>query len=328
MDTQDFKKTLLKAAQDKNVLLISHQGPDDDSIGSMLATKHFLEKLTTANVTAAYEDTVPQRFKTFENFDTLTFTDDLQPFVDKADIILFLDGSELHRFSDEELTINVPMFCIDHHQCEEPVFDEYMINPEKTSVAEMIYDLFEEQLDEQASKYILLGLIGDTGNFRYLRAEQAYIFGIVETLVDTGNIDVEKFRDSWGQTQKGEFEAFSQLMGNCKIVEDSNWPTYCYSTLDDTDNHEDSDISGGAHMFVSWVKSVKGVEWSFVLTARSTGRTACSFRSSGVNVRHIAEGLEVGGGHDRAAGARFDVKPQEALKMIQDFIAENEPEQS
>lgn len=321
-----FRDALLSACNDNNVLLISHTGPDDDSIGSMLAAKHFLEKLTTADVTAAYEDRPPQRYETFDGFNALTFTDDLQSLVDDADLVVFLDGSELDRFSQEALDISVPTYCIDHHPCEDPVFAEHLINPEKTSTAEILYDLFADELGEETSRYLLLGLIGDTGNFRYLDAQQAYVFSIVQDLVETGDIDMEAFKDSWGQTQREEFEVFSQLMGAAKIIDDSGWPTYCYSTFDDTENFADADISGGAHMFVSWVRGVKGVEWSFVLTARSTGLTACSLRSSGVNVRHIVEGLDVGSGHDRAAGARFEVKPARAAEMIQDWIANNTPE--
>ena len=323
-----FRKKLLDACTDNQVLLISHMGPDDDSVGSMLAAKHSLQALTNATVTAAYEGERAKRWLDFAGYDELVFVDDLQPLVNQADVVVFLDGSELHRFSTDELEIAVPTFCIDHHACEEPAFDEYLIEPQRTSVAEMLYELFSDVVDERSARYLLLGIIGDTGNFRYINPDKAHVFSIAEDLVTRGDIDVELFQRTWGATHQEEFAVFAQLMGNAQIVKDSGWPTYCYSLIDEQGEHKDADISGGAHMFVSWIRGVKGVEWGFVLTPRSSGLTACSFRSSGVNVRHIAEGLDVGGGHDKAAGARFKEKPAEALKRIQDWIAKHKPEQS
>ena len=328
MTYEAFRKKLLEACTDNQVLLISHKGPDDDSVGSMLAAKHTLNKLINATVTAAYEGERAKRWLDFKGYEELAFVDDLQPLVDEADVVVFLDGSELHRFSTNELDIQVPTYCIDHHACEEPAFDEYLIEPKRTSVAEMLYELFTDAVDEQSARYILLGIIGDTGNFRYINPEKVHVFTIAEDLVTRGSIDVEEFQKTWGATHQEEFAAFAELMGNAKIVSDSGWPTYCYSLIEERGEHADADISGGAHMFVSWIRGIKGVEWGFVLTPRSSGLTACSFRSSGVNVRHIAEGLEVGGGHDRAAGARFEEKPTQALKRIQDWIANNKPEQS
>ena len=325
----EFRQALIEACtQADRVVITSHQSPDDDSVSSTLATKYFLEQRVDAEVRIVYEGSCSQRWKDFAGFDQLEFVEDLRPVCTEADVVVFLDGNELSRFSDHELSLPDASFCIDHHVADEHPFSHAVIDSARTSTAEVLYEvLYERVVDKTAARYLLLGILGDTANFRYVDASKAAVFSVAKDLVEVGDIHVESYQRTYGGTQREEFEVFACLMGNVQIVDDTSWPTYAYALLStqEAQGFSDEDISGGAHMFVSWLKGVSGIEWGFVLTPRSTGLTACSFRSVSVNVRLIAEGLEVGGGHDKAAGARFEALPHEALQQIQEFVDAHEP---
>ena len=326
----EFKSALLDACrQADNILITSHMSPDDDSVSSTLACKYFLQSELGVDASIIYEGSSSHRWNDFSGFEQLTFVEDLSESLQAADVILFVDANELSRFTQQEVSLSAKTFCLDHHVTEGHDFDFAVIDETKTSASQVVYEvLYEGEVDAQAAKYLLLGILGDTGNFRYINKQKAGVFLIVKDLVESGDIDIDAYQQGYGGMSQNEFTVFSKLMANATVANHDSWPTHAYSyiTKEQAEGCADEDISGAAHVFVSWARSIKGVEWTFVLTPRSTGLTACSFRSVSVNVRHIAEGLDVGGGHDRAAGARFEVSPQEALKQILDYISNNKPE--
>lgn len=333
-----FKTSFDNAVSDASRILITgHVGPDDDSISSVMSMYRYLVDHTEhslSNVDIVYEAERSDRWEAFETYEIIDFVDDLTSATAGYDCYIFLDANEPSRFTnaDRPLGADGERICIDHHPADEHVFNHNWIEPDRAATADMVYDLCyaDTTVSTAEAEELLLGIIGDTGMFRYVNPDNAGVFSTAEALVREGGIHLESFDEKTGGVDPGAFNVFQRLMGNAVITEVDGWPQMLYSYVDEEEvrEYDDEERSSGAHMFVSWAKRVDNVTWGFVYTPRSQGKVAASYRSvpGSVNVQDVAERMDVGGGHVRAAGARFeDMSAAEAVDKTLSWMDDHDP---
>jgi phosphoesterase RecJ-like protein len=318
-------------------MITGHVGPDDDSISSVTSLYLYLVNHTDHtldSVDIVYEAEYSDRWESFEAYEVIDFVDDLTEATTGYDCFFFLDANKPSRFTntDRPLGADGQRFCIDHHPTEEYYFDHNWVEPDRAATADMIYDLCyaDRTVSTKEAEHLLLGIVGDTGMFRYVKPENASVFATAEALVREGGIKMESFGEKTGGVDPKAFTVFKKLMGNAVITEVDGWPSMLYSYVNDDEVRDcsDEERSSGAHMFVSWAKRVDGVSWGFVYTPRSQNKVAASYRSipGSVNVQDLAERMEVGGGHVRAAGARFeDMTAEDAIDYTLEWMEDHEP---
>ena len=334
----EFKPRFDDAVNDASrIMLTSHVGPDDDSISSVTSLYLYLvghTDHTLDSVDIVYEADGSDRWEAFEAYETIEFVDDLTEATVGYDCFIFLDGNEPSRFTeaDRPLGAGGTTICIDHHPAEEYHFDVNWVDADRAATADMVYDLCfsDVTVTTKEAEHLLLGIIGDTGMFRYVDPSNASVFRTAEALVREGDIHLEKFGAKTGGVKHDDFAVFSKLMGDAVVEDVAGWPPLLYSYVDEdwARDYTDEELSSGAHMFVSWTKRLEQVNWGFVYTPRSNGKVATSFRSApgSVNVQDVAERMGIGGGHVRAAGGRFeDVSAEDAVEYTLDWMDEHEP---
>lgn len=315
----------------ENIMITSHTGPDDDSIGSVMAMKQTLEA-EEVSADIVYEANKSDRWKPFEFYNRVSFVKSLKDHVEKYDAYIFLDANELSRFSQETERYPGKKICIDHHVLEhETQFDIEHIDSKAASTTTLIHNLFwkEKTVSPNLAESLLLGIMGDTGRFRYVNPDNSDVLRVAEKVIKEGGIRVEKFNSQFNSTKRGAFEVYTLLLHNATVKDIEGWPRFLYSFVDkeDVEDYTDEEISTGAHMFVSWPKRVEGITWGFVYTPRSNDQIACSFRSipGSVNVQDIAKRMDIGGGHIRAAGGRFkDMTTREAVQQTEEWMEKHE----
>lgn len=319
------------------VMITGHVGPDDDSISSVTSLYLYLVNHTdhTLNtVDIVYEADKSDRWEAFDAYHAIDFVDDLTTATEGYDCYVFLDANKPSRFTNagRPLGADGDRFCIDHHPAEEYRFDHNWVDADRAATADMVYELCYEDVtvSTEEAEHLLLGIIGDTGMFRYVDPDNASVFRTAEALVREGGIKIESFDEKTGGVDQSAFQVFKRLMGNAVIKRVDGWPNmlYSYVSEDEVRRYSDEERSSGAHMFVSWAKRVDDVSWGFVYTPRSQDKVAASYRSvpGSVNVQDLAERMDVGGGHVRAAGARFeDISAEEAVEYTLDWMEEHEP---
>jgi phosphoesterase RecJ-like protein len=149
---QKVEKYIDKA---KNILAVSHYGPDEDAISSLLAVFSFL-KQKNKKVSLLIEDQIPQKYDFLENFDQLKSGNILKTLKEEnIDLLIICDAYQYHRVSLYEFKelenylkeSKLRTICIDHHQREANAasYDIY-INWQYFSTAETLYDLFIKKL--------------------------------------------------------------------------------------------------------------------------------------------------------------------------------------
>ena len=334
---QDFKEKSLSA---NSIIISSHTSPDDDSISSVLGVHYYLTeilKIDKSKIRIIYTGEKVNTWEYFKRFSEVEFVDDIYKHIGEDALIIFTDGSGWKRFSrnDEIKNLNNYVVCIDHHPTPEDRFDLHLVATQYPAAAEMVYRLFFEQetLDKEICEIILMGILGDTGNFRYIKPNQSTTLSIAERLIKDGEINVETLQNQYRSISVTVYKSLQELMKNSTIEKLDNWPDFLVSYITaeyiKENNLTDMNVSEASGLFTTYLKSIKGVNWGFIVTPRMLdGACRISLRSipNSVSVRDMMERMRLGGGHDRASGGKIlTADPIEAIKIIKQWMSQNTP---
>lgn len=341
-----FKKDFLQITQKANAILVtSHMSPDDDSIGSVLGMGEYLRTLyKDTHVTMAYSGTkgpeLSHRYGTFKGFEDISFVPDVTELFSSHDVVIVLDGGSYNRFtpSPESFSLARNIICIDHHASPADTFTLSYIEPTHTSASEIVYMLCygEGGLTQSSAEALLLGVLGDTGNFRFIRPHQTEVFSIARKLVESAGVSIDELQSRYGQMSDKAFALVQELLKNTFFSQVEGWPAFQYAYIDenlfDLSSYTDDQIGAARHIYIAmYVRNVVGYNWGFVITPH-TSAYKMSLRSipKSVNVRDFMERMNLGGGHDRASGGTFQKDAgydsvKTCVSKLKEWMAENPP---
>ncbi len=334
MEKEVFKEKFeKKVLESKNIIITSHQGPDDDSIGSVLSIYFYIKDyLKQNNVKITYFSEKKERWKEFEGYNEIIFTDDIQSYIEKSDLLIVVDVSSYKRINKKEIKNPPYTIGIDHHKTIEDNFNLHYIEY-KTSTAEIIYDIFykkileEKRITKKIVEALLLGILGDTGNLRYIDYTQKEILKKVSDLIEAAKINIDSLQEKYQKNTYESLKLLSEFFKNLEVHEIKDWPKFAtsYITKDYIKeyNIKQKVLTETVAEFKKYLKQIWNVDWGFVLTPRTDYSVSVSFRSTtkGINVRLLSEKLMIGGGHDLASGATIKTPcVKEAKEMIINYI--------
>jgi len=310
----DFFAHIEKA---EKIVITAHYSPDDDSIASVLSAYTVLtKKYPHKDIRIIYTGEPVLRYNIFTNFDAIQFVADVAEHLEDVDILFQLDAGSYNRVSKKPEFIGaVPVrVCIDHHASTPDDWTLALIDPNATSNAELVYNVFEhdQTLDTPLCELYLLGILGDTGMLTYVDRSESQVFSLVQHLVEVSGIRIDSFFSRYRTIPKRIIPLLQEYVKNTTFKTMEGWPSTQYSFVDrsfvDTEGFSDEDMSAASHIYLSqYLPRIEAQPWGFVLSPRSDKGMRMSSRSiaGSVNVRIFHELLGVGGGHDRAAGANF-----------------------
>jgi phosphoesterase RecJ-like protein len=329
--------------QSQTIIVTSHISPDEDAIASVLAVYFVLtQNYPHKQVKMVYTGQSVARWQTFLNYDEIQFVDDLADHLADVDTIIFLDGNQYGRFSNqpEKLgTFSGQTICIDHHASLPTDFTLSLVEPAATSTAELVYrTLVDQQVRVWPSlaQALLMGIIGDTGNFVYVNPGQAEILTIAAKLVTDGQIDIQNFRTQFNTIEQSIFLTVQELFKNTEFHHIPGYPPLQLSLLQRPFVEQlqllDNQISMASHAYMRpFLTTVEGYQWGVVITPRAQGKCSLSFRSlpGAVSVRQIAEQFGAGGGHNLASGCTLEpinsqpVSISDTRQQLLDWLHQN-----
>lgn len=342
--TDEFRADFFKLVSEaKSICITAHMSADEDAIASILATYRLLsDKYPDKDIQVIHTGESNKRFQSFQNFEKIQFVPDLSDHLDKFDLLILLDGSNYHRFTPEPERIKEfrgKTICIDHHSSPPDEFNLALIARHIPSTAEVIYLGFYKSvsIDKPLAEIFLLGILGDTGNFSYLRPDQTDTFLTAKRLVEEGAIEIVSLQSRYRALEPKILTALGELIKNTEYHNVKNWPDFQTSFLSrnfaNENNLTDKETSEATGIYTAFfVKSVTGYSWGFTIRPRGNGECNVSMRSlpGSVNVRELVEQMGIGGGHDRAAGGSFResgkiLAAEECLEKVLVWMGENKP---
>ena len=328
--------TFIQPAQ--HVVLLTHQSPDGDAMGSSLAMYHYIKSLgKEAHVI------VPNAFPEFlawmPGADSVLLYDSQKAqadsYLEKADLVICTDfnaPSRIGALGDKMLTLACPKLMIDHHLHPSDFADFIVSEPEASSTCELVYEVLStlnnSQLSTPIATCLYTGLMTDTGNFSY-NSNRPQIYSIISQLVAAGANKDEIYNAVFNQYSVDRMK----MVGYCLYQKMRVFPEHHTALiyLSRKELYRFNFQKGDAEGIVNMPLQSKDIHYSvFMREDKATPdemeknggistKIKLSFRSQGdrpVNV--FASEVFNGGGHANASGGEFYGPLQDAVQLFLD----------
>lgn len=296
MSTLD--KILEEINKAESIVILTHEHPDGDAVGTSLALYNALKICGKDNLDLIIPE-CPNTFMFLPNASDIK----KESSIENYDLAITIDCANfkmLNGWSKYFENANTTVV-IDHHGTNTMYGDYNFVNPDAPACAEvMIVALnhFNMEINKDIGTCLLAGIITDTGGFKY-QGVTAETFEFVAKLLNKGVNVSDTYRKVLQVKTKSAFELSRIASNRLEFLEDGKI-AYTYLTLKDYDKV--NAVYGDHEGIVDMGRDVKGVEVSiFIREVRGKGLKVSLRSNEKVNVDEIAL-LFGGGGHLKAAG--------------------------
>ncbi len=281
------------------ILILSHEAPDGDSMGSGLALLHFLRK-KGKKAQFLLIDGVPYMYNFLPGAGEV-----ITSYSGMANLAVLVDASRVERSGLEKPYPFREIIRIDHHLVGEDYSEYDILDPEAPSTGNIIYDLLKawdrDAIDELIATCLYTAVLTDTGSFRYSNANEKAFIDAAE-LVELGADPSKVSRMVYMRKHLTTYRLLLRVLSSLKLDFDG---LVAYITVLNRDLEETGASRIEAESFVSYPLSLEGVEIGLKFEEEDGDIWRISFRGKGkVDLSKVA--LELGGGgHFNASGARI-----------------------
>lgn len=303
-----YKSIYKQIKKYENIVIARHIKVDPDAMASQTALKKTIE-LTFPNKKVYEIGTGTVRFNYIGHMDKIPEgLDDC--------LLISVDTPDLKRLDLGDFKNYTYSIKIDHHPFIEKYCDIELIDEEKSSASEMIYDLIKNtplKMNKEIAEIIFLGIASDTERFLFSNTTSDTFYCIGD-LIKAYNFDITELYAKLYRRPLNEIRLKGYMAMNMKVTE--NGVGYIKITDEIMNKYDiDSASSGGA------INEFNNIDELLVwLSATEDTRNGCirvSIRSRGPEINKIAEKYN-GGGHKLASGARL-VSFEEVEYLIKDL---------
>ena len=312
-----------------NIVITSHKSADGDSIGCSLGLLHFIEKLGK-KVVVCHPDAAPTFLYWLDSSPILLMSDEPEKVTEefkKADLVFCLDYNTTSRVGPEMQTLLEEATCkkimIDHH-LNPAEFPTLMVSETTaSSTSQLIVELIEQSghinlLDEKIGTPLYLGILTDTGTFRF-NSVSPRTHEILAKLL-AGGVQHHLVHEKLGDNNT---ESRLRLQGFAMSMKLEILDEYKVAIIGITKEElaEYGYVKGDTDMLPNLCLSIKGMKAAIVFTERD-GIMKISFRSKGKEnpVNILASENFNGGGHANAAGGMSELSVDETLEKLKGLI--------
>lgn len=319
MNYKEAKLILDEIKSANNILVGCHRGPDMDCIGSATAVASVLEEM-------GKKATIVCNSKVPEDLYFLNKTKEIKQLTDFSsldysiyDLFIVLDSSSWQMIANNPKVEkpNLKMMVIDHHKTNDKFGDINLVDPDVTSVGELLYYVFEDwgvEINKEIAQSLLTGILGDTGIFAYPGSGRE-TFKVVQDLMTHGANKDEIILYTYRTRDMGLVKFIGKIVEAMEVDKQHGfvWSAIPYSVYEEYGKPE-SGKEVAASMFI---QSVKDTDFGFILVEIDKKDYSVSFRSrTGFDISGMAVELG-GGGHAAAAGARVKAESfEEAVEKV------------
>lgn len=306
MTLDEILKEINKA---ETFVILAHENPDGDAIGSCLGMCTFLKELGKSDIDVLFKD-FPETFKFLPNFEMIKS----EPSYEKYDMAIVLDcpntdrvGKEYRKFI-ENAKVRVQF---DHHLRNSMFGDYNVVNPVAPACAQILVSSLEYlkiDISKDVATCLLAGIITDTGGFRF-NSTTTETFEFAAWCLSKG-INVSKiYKEAMMTKTKSQFNAEKLALDRLQFFDDDKI-TFTYITKKDI---EELGIKAGELEGIAGIGvTIENVEVAIFAREKDDG-FKISFRSNNIDVADICM-LFGGGGHKLAAGCQIDTNNIEEVR--------------
>jgi phosphoesterase RecJ-like protein len=299
-------------------LLTTHEGPDGDALGSLLAMHQLLEQLGKDSVMflAAKEFPLPVEYRFLPLEEVFH-----EPPVDVVDrVIVFLDCGNIDRMPVDFLQRdNAVVVNIDHHHDNTRFGTLNLVDTQASCTAEIVFGLSKllgAEITPEIASALYVALVTDTGRFMYENTG-ASAHRLAAELIEAG-VDVHDiYRRLYERVPIEKLHLVSRAIERIVQLDECKLAVTYISAADYGDTGANDSLTEG---IIDHVRSLEGTEVAAMIRDKTDGGRAArkvSLRSTDgkVDVSAIAR-KRGGGGHPRAAGFSTDLSYSELVEFL------------
>ena len=299
-------------------LLTTHEGPDGDALGSLLATHKLLQQLGKDSVMflAAKEFPLPVEYRFLPLEEVFH-----EPPVDLVDrLVVFLDCGNIDRMPVDFLRRDdARILNIDHHHDNTRFGNVNLVDTRASSTAEILYPLARllgAEITPDIATALYVALVTDTGRFMYENTgpdSHRMAAELIEAGVDVHDI----YRRLYERVPIEKLHLVARAVERIQRLDECRLAVTYISAEDYLETGANESLTEG---IIDHVRALEGAEVAAMVRDKSDGGAYArkvSLRSATgtVDVSAIAQ-RHGGGGHPRAAGFSTDLSYDELLKVL------------
>ncbi|MGI8631174.1 MAG: DHH family phosphoesterase [Solirubrobacterales bacterium] len=303
-------------------LLTTHEGPDGDALGSLLAAHRILQSMGKDSVMflAAKEFPLPveYRFLPLEE----VFHEEPADLSDRT--LLFLDCGNIDRMPipflqrDDLRVLNV-----DHHHDNTRFGSVDLVDDTASSTAEIVYELAVElgvSLSPDVAEALYVGIVTDTGRFMY-ESTSARTHRIVAGLMEAGVETHEVYRRLYEKVPIEKVLLTARALNAIEVHEQGTLGVTYVGAADYRAVGATGELTEG---IIDEIRAIEGLRLAALVRDRvgaDGARRKVSLRSTDgtIDVSAIAR-EHGGGGHTRAAGFSTDLPYEEIVTFLREQV--------
>ncbi|HDQ16147.1 MAG TPA: bifunctional oligoribonuclease/PAP phosphatase NrnA [Bacteroidetes bacterium] len=322
----DKFKTLI--ANHKKILLLSHQNPDGDAIGSVLAM-YALLKAMKKEVQMILPDNPPDFLQWIKNADKIIIYHQkkekaLQK-IEQSEIIICLDFNALDRLGEMGKAVRkaaAKKVLIDHHLYPEHSFDLKYSYRNTSSTAELVFDIinnsYPDSINKTIAEAVYLGIMTDTGSFNH-NANNPETFTAVSKIMEYGINPSLIFDKVYNNYSYQRLKMLGYALENTVLLADGK-AAYIYLSQETLKKYMSK--KGDTEGFVNYPLAIQGVLISAIFIEKPN-EIKISLRSKwSIPANIIASEYFQGGGHRNAAGGKNCDTIENTIKKYEKAVKE------
>ena len=294
-----------------NFLILMHQNPDGDTIGSGFGLYYGLKSIGK-NAKLLCSDDIPDIYEFLKK----EYIQDefLEQFVISVDIgSENLFGEDLERYKGG-VDLN-----IDHHFSNENFAKYNYIDATSASTSQIIYEILDEldiKLSVIMAKCLYTGICTDTGCFRY-RNTTSKTHMIASKLLEVDFDHSEIVYNLMESKSLEKLELEKHIINNMKFYFGGKVGiAYITQDMIKKSGANQYEVDG----FSAFVRQIKGVEIGVTIKEKSENFCKVSIRTSGNYDASMICSFFGGGGHKNAAGCVFNTDEEDTLFKLLERI--------
>jgi phosphoesterase RecJ-like protein len=315
------ERVLERIREDSRFVLVAHEGPDGDALGSLVGMQGLLSALGKDSQLFVASADLPlpceYRFFTLEGLICTPPADIAQR------TVVFLDCGNIDRNSACVLQQGRHLLNIDHHHDNTRFGTLDHVVPGASCTAEIVWDLMHGlgvRPTPEVARALYVGLITDTGRFMYEntgpRAHE-----MAAELIEAG-VDVQDvYRRLYEEMPAAKVALLALALGHMRRYDSGALTLAALSAADFRETRAQDSYSEG---IIDHLRAVQGTKLAALVRELSgePGRRKVSLRApdDDVDVSAIAR-EQGGGGHRRAAGFTTTLGVEPLVEFLRGALA-------
>jgi bifunctional oligoribonuclease and PAP phosphatase NrnA len=298
IQTKKVNLMLAKIKQYKKIVVFRHESPDFDALGSQYGMIEWLKHNFKDKQIIETGITNSQIGKNlFPKSSSVKIT---SPF-----LAIVLDTANSGRISGDAYKQADYIIKIDHHPSNDNYGDLNIVHTEASSVGELLYHIFTSKAlrkyrtDKLTAKYLMIGLIGDTGRLIYPSTTLDTI-NAFNDLAKTG-INLQDIYRRMYEKSIEEIPVIKRIYNNLKITKEGlGYFYFLHKDQRDLKIHPDE-----VTKYLPYLANFKEIKiFASITEDKKKDMFRVSVRSNDIVINRVAQNFG-GGGHIHAAGVKL-----------------------